>query len=164
MAAMFAWHPLRVESVVVPVRATSEIERAFESITRAPDGGLILTTDPFTYPRQQLIAELASRHRLPAISWVPDFPKNGGLMCYGAAINLLDQFQQAAGYVSMGTFHGAPLSTRRLISLDVRSFEDRPPFFDLGLLLCGKRFRRLLLARRNVLALIGKSLPHNCVS
>jgi ABC-type uncharacterized transport system substrate-binding protein len=90
---------LRVESVVVPVRATSEIERAFESITRAPDGGLILTTDPFTYPRQQLIAELASRHRLPAISWVPEFPKNGGLMSYGATINFVDQFRRAAGYV-----------------------------------------------------------------
>src|SRR6266542_3554843 len=45
-----------------------------------------------------------------------------------------------------------------LFSLDVRGLEDRPPFFDLGLLLRGKRFRRLLLARQNVLALIGKSL------
>jgi putative tryptophan/tyrosine transport system substrate-binding protein len=34
-----------------------------------------------------------------AISWVPDFPKNGGLMSYGATINLLDQFRQAAGHV-----------------------------------------------------------------
>jgi putative ABC transport system substrate-binding protein len=90
---------LRVESVAVPVRATSEIEHVFESFTRAPGGGLILTTDPFTYPRQQLIAELASRHRLPAISWVPDFPKNGGLMSYGATISFVDQFRQAAGYV-----------------------------------------------------------------
>jgi ABC-type uncharacterized transport system substrate-binding protein len=90
---------LRVQSVVVPVRATADIEHAFESLARAPSGGLILTTDPFTYLRQQLIAELASRHRLPAISWVPDFPKNGGLMSYGATINFLDQYRRAAGYV-----------------------------------------------------------------
>jgi putative tryptophan/tyrosine transport system substrate-binding protein len=91
---------LRVQSVAVPVRATSEIEHVFESFTRAPGGGgLILTTDPFTYPRQQLIAELTSRHHLPAISWVPEFPKNGGLMSYGATVNFLDQFRQAAGYV-----------------------------------------------------------------
>jgi putative tryptophan/tyrosine transport system substrate-binding protein len=90
---------LRVQPVVVPVRAMSDIEPAFESFTRAPTGGLILTTDPFTNLRQQLIAELASRHRLPAISWVPDFPKNGGLMSYGATINFLGQFRQAAGYV-----------------------------------------------------------------
>jgi ABC-type uncharacterized transport system substrate-binding protein len=90
---------LRVQPVVVPVRAMSDIEPAFESFTRAPTGGLILTTDPFTNLHQQLIAELASRHRLPAISWVPDFPKNGGLMSYGATINFLGQFRQAAGYV-----------------------------------------------------------------
>jgi putative ABC transport system substrate-binding protein len=90
---------LRVQSVVVPVRATADIEHAFESLARAPNGGLILTTDPFTYLRQQLIAELASRHRLPAISWVPDFPKNGGLMSYSANVNFLDQYRRAAGYV-----------------------------------------------------------------
>ena len=90
---------LRVQPVVVPVRATADIEPAFESFARAPSGGLILTSDPFTYLRQQLIAELATRHRLPAISWVPDFPKNGGLMSYGATINFPDQFRQAAGYV-----------------------------------------------------------------
>jgi putative tryptophan/tyrosine transport system substrate-binding protein len=90
---------LRVQSVVVHVRATADIEPAVESFARAPSGGLILTTDPFTYLRQQLIAELATRHRLPAISWDPVFPKNGGLMSYGATINVVDQFQQAAGYV-----------------------------------------------------------------
>jgi len=90
---------LRVQPGVVPVRATADIEPAVESFARAPNGGLILTTDPFTYLRQQLIADLATRHRLPAISWAPVFPKHGGLMSYGAAISLLDQFQQAAGYV-----------------------------------------------------------------
>jgi putative ABC transport system substrate-binding protein len=90
---------LRVQPVVLPVRATTDIEPAFESFARAPNGGLILTTDPFTYLRQQLIADLATRYHLPAISWDPAFPKNGGLMCYGATVNVLDQFQQAAGYV-----------------------------------------------------------------
>src|SRR5262245_60796692 len=51
-----------------------------------------------------------------------------------------------------------------LFSLDVRGLKDRPPFFDLGLLLRGKPFGRLLLAQRNVLALIGEPLPHGRVS
>src|SRR6266487_4968105 len=51
-----------------------------------------------------------------------------------------------------------------LFSLDIRGLEDRPPFFDLGLLLRGKRFRRLLFASWNILALIGKQLPHGCIS
>jgi ABC-type uncharacterized transport system substrate-binding protein len=46
-----------------------------------------------------MLAELALRHRLPAISWLPEFPKNGGLMSYGAAINYAEQYRQAAGYV-----------------------------------------------------------------
>src|SRR5215467_9982562 len=90
---------LRVQPVVVHVRATTDIEPALESFARAPNGGLILTSDPFTYLRQQLIADLATRHRLPAISWDPVFPKHSGLMSYGATISVLDQFQQAAGYV-----------------------------------------------------------------
>jgi hypothetical protein len=50
-----------------------------------------------------------------------------------------------------------------LFSVDVRRLEDRPPLFDLGLLLGGERFERLLLARWNVLTLIGKSLPYGWV-
>ena len=49
--------------------------------------------------RSKLIAALAERHRLPAISHHDGFPRDGGLMYYGASINLPDQFRQAAGYV-----------------------------------------------------------------
>jgi hypothetical protein len=56
-----------VDSERMEHRATADIEPAFESFARAPNGGLILATDPFTYLRQQLIADLATRHRLPAI-------------------------------------------------------------------------------------------------
>ena len=88
-----------VRATVVPVRATADIEPAITSFAREPNGGLILPTDTFTRLRQKLIAELAERHRLPAISWDPEFPRNGGLMCYSVTVNTLDQFRQAAGYV-----------------------------------------------------------------
>jgi putative tryptophan/tyrosine transport system substrate-binding protein len=88
-----------VEAIVVPVRSTADIEAAFEGFGRAPNVGLILTTDTFTNLRQTLIVDLASRHRLPAISSNADFPKDGGLMYYGAMISLADQFRQAATYV-----------------------------------------------------------------
>jgi hypothetical protein len=61
--------------------------------------GLILTTDTFTNLRSNLIADLAARHRLPTISAYERFPKDGGLMYYGATINVPDQFRQAATYV-----------------------------------------------------------------
>jgi len=90
---------LGVQASVIPVRATADIEPAFEHLVRAPNGGLILPTDSFTNLRIELIADLAARHRLPSISAYDRFPKVGGLMYYGASINTLDQFQQAASYV-----------------------------------------------------------------
>jgi putative tryptophan/tyrosine transport system substrate-binding protein len=88
-----------VQVIVAPVRTTADIEPAFESIARTPNGGLILPPDTFTNLREQLFIELAIRHWLPSISSFDTFPKNGGLMCYGTVVNYLDQFRQAAGYV-----------------------------------------------------------------
>jgi putative tryptophan/tyrosine transport system substrate-binding protein len=90
---------LGVEVITLSVRATGDIEPAIENFARAPNGGLVLPTDSFIRLRQTLIVELASRHRLPAVSADEDFARNGGLMYYGATINLLDQFRQAANYV-----------------------------------------------------------------
>ena len=90
---------LGVQAIAAPVRSTGEIKSALQEFARQPNGGLILPTDTFTRLRSKLIAEQAERHRLPAISHHDGFPKDGGLMYYGASINLPDQFRQAAGYV-----------------------------------------------------------------
>jgi putative ABC transport system substrate-binding protein len=90
---------LHMQSIVLPVRATADIEPAFESFARAPNSGLILTSDAFTAMRQKLIVDLASHYRLPSISSNSSFPKDGGLMHYGIDVNTLDKFRQAAGYV-----------------------------------------------------------------
>ena len=66
---------------------------------RTRNGDLILPTDSFTNLRSSLIIDLAARHALPAISAYERFPKDGGLMYYGASINVPDQFRQAATYV-----------------------------------------------------------------
>ncbi len=90
---------LGVETLIVPVRAPADIEPAFESFARLPNGGLILTTDTFTNLRQKPIVDLASRYRLPTISSQDRFPKDGGLMYYGASLDLLGKYRQAADYV-----------------------------------------------------------------
>jgi putative tryptophan/tyrosine transport system substrate-binding protein len=90
---------LHVQPVTTPVRSTADIEPALAGFAQQPNGGLILPTDSFTGLRHQLIVELVSRYRLPAISWNPDFPKDGGLMYYGANVELVERYQQAAGYV-----------------------------------------------------------------
>jgi putative ABC transport system substrate-binding protein len=58
-----------------------------------------MPTDSFTGLRSKLIADLAERHRLPSISAYENFAKDGGLLYYGANVNLLDHFRRAAGYV-----------------------------------------------------------------
>lgn len=88
-----------VQAAVIPLRSTADIEAAFERFADAPNGGLILTTDTFTNLRSKMIADLAARHRLPTISAYEHFPKDGGLMYYGAMVSLADQFRQAASYV-----------------------------------------------------------------
>jgi putative tryptophan/tyrosine transport system substrate-binding protein len=49
--------------------------------------------------RFRLIAELAARHRLPSISAQSQFAREGGLMSYGADINMTNQLRLAASYV-----------------------------------------------------------------
>jgi putative tryptophan/tyrosine transport system substrate-binding protein len=91
--------PHGVQTIATPVRTTTEIEAALQNFSREPNSGLILPTDTFTRLRSKLIAELAERYRLPSISAYDGFAKDGGLMGYGAVINLPDQFRQAASYV-----------------------------------------------------------------
>jgi putative ABC transport system substrate-binding protein len=88
-----------VRAIVIPARATAEIEPALANFTRQPNGGLILPTDAFTRLHQAVIADLAVRIHLPSIAAQADFPKNGGLMFYGVRINTADRFRQAATYV-----------------------------------------------------------------
>jgi ABC-type uncharacterized transport system substrate-binding protein len=90
---------LGVQPVAVPVRATADIEAAIENFARAPNGGLILPTDSFILLRFRLIADLAARYRLPSISAQNQFAREGGLMSYGADINMTNQLRLAASYV-----------------------------------------------------------------
>src|SRR5215471_18211516 len=51
-------------------------------------------------------------------------------------------------------------ATRRSLRLDVRCLDDRPPLLDFGLLLRGKRLRRLFLARPDFLTHVDEPLSY----
>src|ERR1043166_5495846 len=51
-------------------------------------------------------------------------------------------------------------AARASLALDVGGLDYRPPFLDLGLVIGDERLRRLLLARRNLLAEVGEPLAH----
>jgi putative ABC transport system substrate-binding protein len=59
--------------------------------------GLIAMPDIFTADHRDLIISLATKYRLPAISWLRSFAAGGGLMSYG--VDLPDLFRRAASYV-----------------------------------------------------------------
>src|SRR5215218_11338581 len=51
-----------------------------------------------------------------------------------------------------------------LLRFDAGAPDQRPPFFNLGLLKSAERLGRLLLARRDLLAKVGEALAHRRVS
>ena len=75
----------------------AEIEAAFAALVKAGVDGLMVQNDPFFDSRRSLIVALSSRHRLPGIFHIREFPADGGLMSYGASLS--DTYRQIGVYV-----------------------------------------------------------------
>ena len=75
----------------------SDIERGVANFAQQPNGGLIVTANPFAIEHRRPIIELAERHKLPAVYFEQVFAKDGGLISYGP--DIVDQYRRAAGYV-----------------------------------------------------------------
>jgi putative ABC transport system substrate-binding protein len=83
--------------VALQVQEPSEIEAAIASVGAAPAGALVVPPDTFVSNHHQLVAELAARHKVPAVYALPFFVPVGGLMYYGP--NVVDEFRRAAEYI-----------------------------------------------------------------
>ena len=88
---------LGIEAVQTPVHNEAEIERALASFNGEANVGLVSMPDIFTSAHRDLIISLATKYRLPAVSWTHPFAAEGGLMSYG--VDVLDLFRRAASYV-----------------------------------------------------------------
>jgi putative tryptophan/tyrosine transport system substrate-binding protein len=86
-----------VELSPIGVRTAGEIERGVAAFARGANGGLIVTSSSFARFHRDLIVNLASRHRLPAVYSNREFPAAGGLISYG--VDQYDQYRRAASYV-----------------------------------------------------------------
>ena len=96
---------LSIEMVPSRVENPAEIERAIESIARAPGGGLLIAPDGTMLRNRGLIIDLAARNKLPAVYPERIYTSDGGLMSYGIA-DLAEPFRQAATYIDR-ILHGA---------------------------------------------------------
>jgi putative ABC transport system substrate-binding protein len=74
---------LRVSLVRAEARRAGDIEAAFATMSRERADALFVFGDPLVYIRQQQIADLAVRNRLPSISQYREGTDAGGLISYG---------------------------------------------------------------------------------
>lgn len=86
-----------VSVLTVPARNAADIESGFASAAKVKVDAVIILFDPVFVGQRRQIAELAVKHRLPAIGVSRQFSEAGCLMSYGQ--NTVDNFRLAAGYV-----------------------------------------------------------------
>ena len=84
------------ELVVQSATTDAEIDAGFAALIKAGVTALVVQNDPFFDSRRSQIIALSSRHRLPGIFHIREFPADGGLMSYGAS--LADTYRQVGVY------------------------------------------------------------------
>jgi putative ABC transport system substrate-binding protein len=81
----------------IEVTQANEIEGAFDAVSKARTGALIVAQSPPLSSDLKRIINLAAKHRLPAIYSDKNWPEAGGLMSYGSSIS--EVHRRAATYV-----------------------------------------------------------------
>jgi putative ABC transport system substrate-binding protein len=88
---------LKVVPIIAPVHSDVEIEMRINDLGSEPGGGLVVIPDIFTNYHRVPIILATARANVPAISWLSEFARDGGLLSYGA--DATDTFRCAASYV-----------------------------------------------------------------
>src|SRR5262249_27078925 len=97
---------LRVGLQSLEVQDGNQYESAFEAMRRDRADALILLSDSFSTFHRARIADLAAKHRLPALYGHSLYVEAGGLMSYGPS--LFDANHLAASYVGQILKGGKP--------------------------------------------------------
>ena len=88
---------LRLQIQVVEVRGPDDFETAFKAATRDRADAVFGLPDTMLVVHRTRLTELATKYRLPTMSWTREHPEAGGLMSYGANVPAI--FRRAATYV-----------------------------------------------------------------
>ena len=95
---------VNVQAILMDVRKREELVPAFDRAVKQRADALAVANDGVMVASGKLIAELAARHRLPAIYQSREFVHLGGLISFG--VNYTDLYRRAASYVDR-IFKGA---------------------------------------------------------
>jgi putative tryptophan/tyrosine transport system substrate-binding protein len=82
-SVLSAARALGIELRVLNAGSESEFDAAFDGLIGFRAGALLINSDPFFTARQEQLAALAVRHRVPAAYSNREFVLAGGLMSYG---------------------------------------------------------------------------------
>ena len=85
-----------VQFEVVQANDSPTIDAAFEGLARNKIGALVVGADPFFFNRRVQFATLATRHAIPTVHTVREFPEAGCLMSYGTSLS--EVFRQIGVY------------------------------------------------------------------
>jgi putative ABC transport system substrate-binding protein len=110
-AAQTGASSLGKQIVVFSASSESELDAAFASMEQSRIGALLGASDPFLFSRRDRLASLAARHGVPAIWYLADFARVGGLMAYGNSLTEL--------YRLIGVYVGRILKGEKTTDLPV---------------------------------------------
>jgi putative ABC transport system substrate-binding protein len=79
------------------VRKSEDLGRTFDDASEQRVDGLVVALDGLLLENQQIIIDLAAKHRLPAVYGSSEFVIPGGLAAYGPSYS--DLYRRAANYV-----------------------------------------------------------------
>src|SRR5262245_28031952 len=96
---------------VVEASESREIEAAFRTLVRNRADALVVGPDPFFASRRLQLATLATRHAIPAVYNIREYPEAGGLMSYGTS--------QTETYRQVGIYTGKILKGAKPADLPV---------------------------------------------
>jgi putative ABC transport system substrate-binding protein len=88
---------LGIQLLKLEVRRADDIEKAFGAAVKSRAGALFTLEDRLFYGLRARVADLALKHRLPAISGLRPFAEAGGLAVYGPSDT--ENYRRAATYV-----------------------------------------------------------------
>jgi putative ABC transport system substrate-binding protein len=95
--AMSAAPKLRLQLGAVEARTPDELDRAFVAIGKDRPDALLVLADPMLGSQAKRIADLALKHRVPAVSMLRGYAQAGMMATYGQSFD--DSYRRAAGYV-----------------------------------------------------------------
>jgi putative ABC transport system substrate-binding protein len=85
-----------VQIEVMRASDIAAIDAAFAALVLNKADALVVGADPFFFSRRAHLATLATRHAIPAVFTVREYPEAGGLMSYGTS--LTEVFHQIGVY------------------------------------------------------------------